>query len=252
MNISSPMPQFQHQNIPQQSHQQMGAWHQEFAQQERQLAGPSSQSNLGYNAPLERLSTLAHMPAMSNDLMMRSNYQPYQYNNFTPAAVQTAPLQSQPMQVEAFDEDAFARAFDEAAQQELLTEQSLEQEQSLELGQDVLLNESAERFLGSESLQEPRERIGADLIHDPDQDSKLDPSQQNDPDALARTAGQLLNSVKDNQSTKFQNSMFLELMRQLRDKEVMVEGDKIVDVGGGGGAGAIVPQESQESQVAAP
>ena len=36
--------------------------------------------------------------------------------------------------------------------------------------------------------------------------------------------------MKDNQSDKFQKSQFLELMRQLRDREVTVEGDKIVGV----------------------
>ena len=46
-------------------------------------------------------------------------------------------------------------------------------------------------------------------------------------DDLARTAGQLLNSVKDNDSDKFQNSVFLQLMCQLRDKEVVLEGDQI-------------------------
>lgn len=178
---------------------------------------------------------------------MNPTYQPYSTyspQNLTGSATNAVPQQLQPMQAEAFDEEAFARAFDEAAQAEFLAEQTSEQEQSVELGQDILMNESAERFLGTEGLEEPRERIGADLIHDPNQESISDSQQQNDPDALARTAGQLLDSVKDNQSSKFQNSMFLELMRQLRDKEVVVEGDKIVGAGG--------QQESQESQVAAP
>jgi len=47
---------------------------------------------------------------------------------------------------------------------------------------------------------------------------------------MAATAGKLLNSVADNTSEKFQNSQFLELMRRLRDHEVRVEEDKIVDV----------------------
>lgn len=132
--------------------------------------------------------------------------------------------QPQLQQPEAFDEAAFARAFDEAAKSELSVQQDLAQ-QELETGQDVLINESAQRLLGSDSSME-QERLGADLIHDPRQN---DQSQaQDDPDALARTAGQLLDSVKDNRSDKFQNSQFLELMRQLRDREVKVEGDKIV------------------------
>ena len=55
-------------------------------------------------------------------------------------------------------------------------------------------------------------------------------STQDDADALAATATQLLENVKDEPSRKFQESSFLSLMRQLRDREVHVEGDKIVDV----------------------
>ena len=53
---------------------------------------------------------------------------------------------------------------------------------------------------------------------------------KNDADELSRTAGQLLDNLKHEQSQKFQQSNFLALMRQLRDKEVRVEGDKMVDV----------------------
>ncbi|KAF1951454.1 hypothetical protein CC80DRAFT_424639 [Byssothecium circinans] len=58
------------------------------------------------------------------------------------------------------------------------------------------------------------------------------PEQQptNDNDEMAQTAGQLLERVADNTSEKFQNSQFLDLMRRLRDREVRVEGDKMVEV----------------------
>lgn len=51
----------------------------------------------------------------------------------------------------------------------------------------------------------------------------------NDDDEMAATAGRLLERVADNTSEKFQNSQFLELMRRLRDREVRVEGDKMVE-----------------------
>jgi hypothetical protein len=54
--------------------------------------------------------------------------------------------------------------------------------------------------------------------------------QRNDDDEMAATAGQLLERVADNTSEKFQKSQFLELMRRLRDREVRVEGENIVDV----------------------
>jgi hypothetical protein len=49
-------------------------------------------------------------------------------------------------------------------------------------------------------------------------------------DELSRTAGQLLTNLQHEHNEKFANSSFLALMRQLRDKEVRVEGDKVVDV----------------------
>jgi hypothetical protein len=51
----------------------------------------------------------------------------------------------------------------------------------------------------------------------------------NDDDEMAATAGRLLERVANNTSEKFQNSQFLSLMRRLRDREVRVEGDKMVE-----------------------
>ncbi|KAI0315953.1 hypothetical protein OF83DRAFT_305121 [Amylostereum chailletii] len=51
-----------------------------------------------------------------------------------------------------------------------------------------------------------------------------------DADELARTAGRLLDSVVHEQNPKFQNSQFLGLMRQLRDRTVTVEGNDMVEV----------------------
>ncbi|KAF2264598.1 hypothetical protein CC78DRAFT_231713 [Lojkania enalia] len=53
---------------------------------------------------------------------------------------------------------------------------------------------------------------------------------RSDDDEMAETAGRLLERVADNTSQKFQNSQFLELMRRLRDREVRIDGDKMVEV----------------------
>jgi hypothetical protein len=65
------------------------------------------------------------------------------------------------------------------------------------------------------------------------QESQQQQQQPRDPDAdeMAATAGRLLERVADNTSAKFQNSQFLALMRRLRDREVEVKGDGLVDVG---------------------
>jgi hypothetical protein len=133
-----------------------------------------------------------------------------------------APPQQQQMQpaaqADAFDEEAFARAFDQAAESELAAQLS----EGAALSQEI--QDSSHEHLG----QDLGERIGADAVHHPDDADYQPMTPQQENDDLAKTAGQLLNSVKDNHSEKFQNSVFLQLMRQLRDKEVVVEGDKIL------------------------
>jgi hypothetical protein len=64
------------------------------------------------------------------------------------------------------------------------------------------------------------------------EEQKEEQPQMNNEDEMAATAGRLLERVADNTSEKFQNSQFLELMRRLRDREVRVEEDKIVETNG--------------------
>lgn len=175
-------------------------------------AGMSQQGQQhSYNAPLERLSSLATTPfGMGQQPMYRPPmYQPAQQMH-----------NEQPQQLNAdvstFDEAAFAAAFDQAAQSELQSEQAS-------------LSHALQD--GGHLADAP---IGADAIHHPDALSQqlLTPAQESDD--LARTAGALLTSVQGDQSDKFANSVFLQLMRQLRDKEVVVEGDAILPAGSAG------------------
>ncbi len=138
--------------------------------------------------------------------------------------------QFQPQMEDVFDEAAFESAF-EAARSEMQDRGQQSQHENLELGQDVLINESAGRLLQSDHLVE-QELIGADTIPHEAQEGSQEPLGLDDPDELARTAGQLLDSVKYEQNQKFRDSNFLALMRRLRDREVRVEGDKMVDVSG--------------------
>ncbi|EKM54509.1 uncharacterized protein PHACADRAFT_258401 [Phanerochaete carnosa HHB-10118-sp] len=55
------------------------------------------------------------------------------------------------------------------------------------------------------------------------------PAQRLDnPDELARTAGSLIDAVRHEDNPKFQSSAFLGLMRQLRDREIVIEGNQMV------------------------
>ncbi|KAF2833000.1 hypothetical protein CC86DRAFT_364995 [Ophiobolus disseminans] len=80
----------------------------------------------------------------------------------------------------------------------------------------------------------------------PEEQQKEEQPPVNDADEMAATAGRLLERVADNTSEKFQNSQFLELMRRLRDREVRVEEDKIVEVNEQSSA---PPQQQQPPQM---
>jgi len=52
---------------------------------------------------------------------------------------------------------------------------------------------------------------------------------QTNNDDLSRAAGELVDKLQTNTSDKFKNSSFLALMRRVRDKEIIVEGDKMIE-----------------------
>jgi len=214
MNISTAATPQQQQHFYQRPLQQQssGGWHQEFTQQNQSRYSGYPQETYGPSmTAMSRMQTFAAPLASSQG---QSSQVAHQHSD-------------------NFDNEAFSRAFDAAAKLEPESEQSSQGRQDTELGQDIMVNESAERWMESDHLVE-QERLGADRIHDPMKADQEQLERQDDPDALSRTAAMLLDSVKDNQSDKFQNSQFLELMRQLRDKEVRVEGDEIVSTDSGG------------------
>lgn len=180
-------------------------------------------ANHGHSTPVERLAGIQARPyrmamgGMYQSPMMNMRSQPGMYNTLPPMQQEQM---AAPTQIEAFDEEAFARAFDQAA--------AAEMSESAQLIQEIQDDGRLDSHQGLD------ERIGADAIHHPDEGNyePITPAQESDD--LARTSGQLLNSVKDNDSDKFQNSVFLQLMRQLRDKEVVVDGDHIRPAGEAG------------------
>lgn len=130
-----------------------------------------------------------------------------------------------------YDEAAFEKAFD-AAGLNIEHSQHHQDQRDTQLDQDLYRMEDASKNLMSPETEAwlDHSRIGSDRIVDGAQERQPQEKEASDADELARTAGQLLENVKGDQSRKFQESNFLSLMRQLRDKEVRVEGDKLVDV----------------------
>ena len=125
---------------------------------------------------------------------------------------------------DVYDEAAFEKAFDLAREEmQLLEESAHRKEAKVDAGlYDPKGQDDQGRLYNT--------RIGSDKILDEAQRTGEEGNEADDAEELARTAGQLLENVKGDQSQKFQESKFLSLMRQLRDREVRVEGDKLVDV----------------------
>lgn len=145
-----------------------------------------------------------------------------QYRNTLPPMAQQKQPERETENI--FDEAAFERAFDAAREEVQQSEESAHRE-------DTQLDAGLHDIKAQESEALPDHlRIGSDRILDEAQKRAEEGKGADDAEELARTAGQLLENVKGDQSQKFQQSNFLSLMRQLRDKEVRVEGDKLVDV----------------------
>ncbi len=123
---------------------------------------------------------------------------------------------------------AFERAFD-AAHFHIRHQDDQMQQEEVGSTTDLKMEEQSEQAHHAAYLMEIP-RIGSDRIIDQDISEMQEYEGRNDADELARTAGQLLDNLKHDQSRKFQESSFLSLMRQLRDREVRVEGDKLVEV----------------------
>ncbi|KAJ1025575.1 hypothetical protein NDA18_003918 [Ustilago nuda] len=87
----------------------------------------------------------------------------------------------------------------------------------------------AEVFTAFEASSKSAEAAPQPMV---DQAKPVDKVDYNDPqerDELARTAGRLVSSVEHDQSAKFKQSNFLDLMRKIRDKQAGIQGDNIVE-----------------------
>ena len=76
-------------------------------------------------------------------------------------------------------------------------------------------------------------RVAGDIAHQPQEEQEASREEQDKiktEQELIRAAADILASVSDNTSTKFKKSTFLELMRRIRDHEVTVVNNSLVDV----------------------
>ncbi|KAJ5150577.1 uncharacterized protein N7500_010766 [Penicillium coprophilum] len=201
---SYPAAQLQRPNVaPATAHD---GWHTEFMTQQQ---GPMSQAQ-----QTPRMHG-AYQPSFAPGYQMYGSM-----NQMQPGQAMQTEQQNHTHQ---FDESAFEAAFDQARADLELQGADLAQQDT-----QKNIHETSEPDV-SEQVSQEQIRLGSDLI--PQSDSKHDPqTRSRDADELARTAGQLLDSVRNEQSQKFQQSNFLALMRRIRDREVEVEGDDFREV----------------------
>jgi peroxin-5 len=88
---------------------------------------------------------------------------------------------------------------------------------------DTVLDISWEKEFQAQELQLASETSNAL------QTVQTKPQSLHDADELALTAGLLLDNLKHEENPKFQKSQFMGLMKQLRDREVVVDGNRIVE-----------------------
>lgn len=147
--------------------------------------------------------------------------------------------------MEEFDDAAFERAFEQARGEIAEEEEEREQARTGESMTGVQQVEESDladlqRRMG-EAAQGISDPVLADdrlqkeqlenLAHVAEtQGQQEEPrAEGQDDDALAATAQELLEKVEHNQTEKFRNSQFLGLMRKLRDREVKVRGEEMVE-----------------------
>lgn len=166
----------------------------------------------------------------------------YQSNFAQPAYSPSMQSKGKEPVMEQFDEAAFERAFDMAKEDMMADVAPVSAVDDAQMNQEVESMSAAKAEESHQLNQQDVEQSLSDLHHPLDsnehalpegmiREEHKEPEQntRNDDDALAATAQELLEKVENNQTDKFRNSQFLGLMRRLRDREVKVEGDKMVE-----------------------
>lgn len=148
-------------------------------------------------------------------------------SSYTPAAEAAA---ANPPATEAFDESAFEAAF-EQAKEDMASQFDASAVETSTSDLDSGTRQSEHETSTQSSDFHETIRIGSDAIPKVNRDDPQ--AARNDSDELAKTAGQLLNSVSHETNQKFRESNFLELMRRIRDREVQIEGDEFREVSTG-------------------
>ena len=191
----------------------LGGWQNEFM---RQRSGAGTPTALGKQVVREA----PQMNTFQSSAMM--NYTQPMYHSHTNGFQQEPQMQQQNMQQDHQVSDVdFDAAFADALAHAQKMDQDRAHQIEAQLQPDPVEVQQLEQ---TENI-----KIGSDALRYVEkQDRTVEPNTR-DADELARTAGELLNSVSHDQSDKFQNSQFLNLMRKIRDREVEVQNNDLQD-----------------------
>ncbi|EXJ65540.1 hypothetical protein A1O7_01881 [Cladophialophora yegresii CBS 114405] len=198
----------------------LGGWQNEFMRQRSSASTPVSQGKQAVR-DLPQMSSNSFQPSLMN--YAQAPYQSYTGGGFQQQEPQMQhPGMAQELQMSDVDfEAAFADALAHA------------QEMDQDRAQQIEAQFHTDPTDAHQPAQGETIKIGSDALHYVERHERTAEPNARDADELARTAGELLNSVSHDTSEKFQNSQFLQLMRKIRDREVEVQNDDLQETSTG-------------------
>lgn len=171
------------------------------------------------------------------------------YNPQFSSVAQGKQKAAEPSLDDPFDMAAFEKAFDAAHKEVIEAEERAAQairelqeetnhlaaQEASTMEQDILLESKIPPWPDSIAADHEMSMLEDNSVERMvertlDKEEQRPERKEQDDDDLSRVAGQLLDSVSHDNSQKFQESQFLQLMRKLRDKEVKVDGENFVEV----------------------
>ena len=222
-----------------------------FAQHQVSQAGPATanwtqgfREHIAQNAPRAQNSSPSPLAFQQSARYGYNGYQSnFQHRSYASPLVQS---KGKELATDQFDDAAFERAFDQARDEMMMEEGAMSEgiETDVPLLQkktnasesDVLNNTmhdiddaSVQEALPLVNITDDETEALREALDRQEETQAAEPMQQEEDDALAATAQELLEKVEHNPTDKFRNSQFLNLIRKLRDREVKVEGDKMVE-----------------------
>lgn len=197
----------------------LGGWQNEFMRQRSAASTPVAQGK----------QAMRDGPQMNTFQPQMMNYgeQPFQYQ--LSGYPQEQQFQQQPMSTMNMDQhnEISNVDFDAAFADALAHAQEMDQHRASQLESQA----QPDQIDLQQTVQPENIKIGSDALPYVERQDRTLEQDTRDADELARTAGELLNSVSHDTSEKFQNSQFLQLMRRIRDREVEVQNNDLQHTG---------------------